>query len=152
MWQLSPIFFSTFQTKYNREKNHLHQSFHGSSYIIVSSSHQKKKTLNSICTWFKSRPNPKCWTPFFHSVSKLLYKVSFSHFIPFFFWQFFSWNQSCQQLKRPKPQHFHEFFTQKSIIFSGNQSWIFGQKWRFWTVWLIDAHWLISDGVPTEWD
>ena len=28
-----------------------------------------------------------------------------------FFWQFFSWNQSCQQLKRPNPQHFHEFFT-----------------------------------------
>ena len=26
--------------------------------------------------------------------------------------QLFSWNQSCQQLKSPKPQHFHEFFTQ----------------------------------------
>ena len=51
------------------------------------------------------------------------------------FWQFFSWNQSCQQLKSPKPQHFHKFFTQKkSTIFSGNQSWIFGQKWRFRTV------------------
>ena len=48
---------------------------------------------------------------------------------PNFFWQFFSWNQSCQQLKSPKPQHFHEFFTpKKSIIFSGNQSWIFEQK------------------------
>ena len=33
-------------------------------------------------------------------------------FHPTFFWQFFSWNQSCQQLKSPKPQHFHEFFTQ----------------------------------------
>ena len=32
-----------------------------------------------------------------------------------FFWQFFSWNQSCQQLKCPKPQRFHEFFTQKKI-------------------------------------
>ena len=34
------------------------------------------------------------------------------HFREFFtqiFWQFFSWNQSCQQLKSPKPQHFHEF-------------------------------------------
>ena len=29
-----------------------------------------------------------------------------------FFWQFFLWNQSCQQLKSPKPQHFHEFFAQ----------------------------------------
>mgnify|MGYP006975451374 CR=1 FL=1 len=48
-----------------------------------------------------------------------------------FFWQFFSWNQSCQQLKSPKPQHFHEFFTQiKSTIFTGNQSWIFGQKMK----------------------
>ena len=48
---------------------------------------------------------------------------------PFFFWQFFSWNQSCQQLKSPKPQHFHQFFTpKKSTIFSGNLSWIFGQK------------------------
>ena len=50
-------------------------------------------------------------------------------FSPNFFWLFFSWNQSCQQLKSPKPQHFHEFFTQiGSTIFSGNQSWIFGQK------------------------
>ena len=36
----------------------------------------------------------------------------FTSFSPKFFWQFFSWNQSCQQLKSPKPQHFHEFFTQ----------------------------------------
>ena len=36
-------------------------------------------------------------------------------FHPKFFWQFFSWNQSCQQLKSPKPQHFHEFFTPKKI-------------------------------------
>ena len=52
-------------------------------------------------------------------------------FHPKFFWQFFSWNQSCQQLKSPKPQHFHEFFTsKKSTIFSGIQSWIFGQKMK----------------------
>ena len=52
-------------------------------------------------------------------------------FTQFFFWQFFSWNQSCQQLKSPKPQHFHEFFhPKKSTIFSGNQSWIFGQKMK----------------------
>ena len=29
-----------------------------------------------------------------------------------FFWQFFSWNKSCQKLKLPKPQHFHVFLTQ----------------------------------------
>ena len=53
-------------------------------------------------------------------------------FHPNFFWQFFSWNQSCQQLKSPKPQHFHEFFTpkKKSTIFLENQSWIFGQKMK----------------------
>ena len=39
-------------------------------------------------------------------------------FHPIFFWQFFSWNQSCQQLKSPKPQHFHEFFTPKNRQFS----------------------------------
>ena len=38
-------------------------------------------------------------------------------FHPKFFWQFFSWNQSCQQLKSPKPQHFHEFFTHKNRDF-----------------------------------
>ena len=31
----------------------------------------------------------------------------FTSFSPKFFWQFFSWNRSCQQLKSPKPQHFH---------------------------------------------
>ena len=55
----------------------------------------------------------------------------FTSFSQNFFWQFFSWNQSCQQLKSLKPQHFHEFFTpKKSTIFSGNQSWIFGQKMK----------------------
>ena len=39
-------------------------------------------------------------------------------FHPTFFWQYFSWNQSCQQLKSPKPQHFHEFFTPKNRQFS----------------------------------
>ena len=44
--------------------------------------------------------------------------------------QFFSGNQSCQQLKSSKLKHFHEFFTQKIDNFSGNQSWIFGQKMK----------------------
>ena len=45
----------------------------------------------------------------------------------FFFWQCFSWNQSRQQLKSPKPQHFHEFFTQKIDNFLGKS------KLNFWT-------------------
>ena len=32
-----------------------------------------------------------------------------------FFWRFFSWNQSCQQLKSAKPQHFREFFIKLNI-------------------------------------
>ena len=42
----------------------------------------------------------------------------FTSFSAKFFWHFFSWNQSCQQLKSPKPQHFHEFFIQKNRQFS----------------------------------
>ena len=43
------------------------------------------------------------------------------------FWQFFLWNESCQQLKSPKPQHFHElheFFIQIFLgqFFSWNES------------------------------
>ena len=71
------------------------------------------------------------------------------------FWHFFSWNQSCQELFSPKPQHFHPnffltiflvksklstakksktptfsrvFHPKKSTNFKGNQNWIFGQK------------------------
>ena len=52
-------------------------------------------------------------------------------FHPKFYSQIFSWNQSYQQLKSSKPQHFHEFFTRKkSTIFSWNQSWIIGQKMK----------------------
>ena len=41
---------------------------------------------------------------------------------------FFSGNQRCQQLKSPKPQHFHEFFTQKeSAIF------FWKSNLNFWT-------------------
>ena len=35
----------------------------------------------------------------------------------FFFFKCFSWNQSCQPLKSPKPQHFHEFFIPKNRSF-----------------------------------
>ena len=42
--------------------------------------------------------------------------------------QFFSWIQSCQQLKSPKPQHFHEFLTPQKI---GN--FLGKSKLNFWT-------------------
>ena len=58
-------------------------------------------------------------------------------FHPIFFLQFFSWNQSFQQLKSPKPQHFHEFFTPKNRQFPREIKVEFlDKKWRFWTVWL----------------
>ena len=57
-------------------------------------------------------------------------------FYPNFSWQFFWWNQSCQQLKSPKPQHFHEFFTQKNPQFSREIKVDFlNKKLRFPTVW-----------------
>ena len=76
----------------------------------------------------------------------------FHEFSPNFFWQFFSWNQSCQLLKRAKPQHFHEFFTPKNWQFSrGNQSWIFGQKMKIsnsvdykWPNFLLDITEILS--------
>ena len=56
-------------------------------------------------------------------------------FHPNFFWQFLSWNQSCQQLKSPKPQHFREFFTPKNRQFLRKIKVEFlDKKWRFRTV------------------
>ena len=56
----------------------------------------------------------------------------FTSFSPNFFWQFFSWNQSCQQLKSSKPQHFHEFFTKKNRQFFREIKVEFLEKnWRF---------------------
>ena len=79
-----------------------------------------EKTLEFFSGNQRFSTTKKCKSPTFSRV-----------FHPKYFWQFFSWNQSCQQLKSPKPQHFHEFFTpKKSTNFSGNQSWIFGQKMK----------------------
>ena len=83
----------------------------------------KNSILTKLCNFLgksKLSTTKKCKSPTFSRV-----------FHPNFFWQFFSWNQSCQQLKSPKPQHFHEF-SPKTIrqFFSGNQSWIFGQKMK----------------------
>ena len=78
-------------------------------------------------------------------------------FHPNFFWQFFSWNQSCQQLKGPKPQHFHEFFTQKNRQFSRKiKVECLEKKWRCWTFptlhfyftsGFVVLHWLL--GLPS---
>ena len=57
----------------------------------------------------------------------------FTSFFTKFFWQFFSWNQSCQQLRSRKPQHFHEFFTRQ--FFRQINVEFLDIKWRFRTVW-----------------
>ena len=70
----------------------------------------------------------------------------FPSFSPkFFFFIFFSWNQSFQQLIIPKPQHFFEFFIPKnSTIFSGNQSWIFGQKMMILNSGVVCIQWFME--------
>ena len=70
------------------------------------------------------------------STAKMSKTTTFSRvFHPFFFDIFFSWNQSCQQLKSPKPQHFREFFTPKNRQFSRKIKVEFlDKKWRFRTV------------------
>ena len=64
------------------------------------------------------------------SKNSILTKPQHFHefFTQFFFFQFFSWNQSCQQLKSPKLQHFHEFFTPKIYYFYGKSKLIFLTK------------------------
>ena len=71
-------------------------------------------------------------------------------FQPNYFWQFFSWNQSCQQLKSPKPQHFHEFFTPKKIRQFSREIKVefLDKKWRFRTVWFIACFSSIPALVP----
>ena len=78
------------------------------------------------------------WKVKFLSKNSIVTKPQHFHefFTQIFFWQFFSWNQSCQeQQKSPKPQHFHEFFTQKNRQFSREIKVEFlDKKWRFRTV------------------
>ena len=118
---------------------------------VLKSCHFPIFPLKTIITLFeKSNFCPKIQ---FWKTSNIL-----TSFLRKFFRQFFSWNQSCQGPKSPKPQHCHKFFTiifltfflvksklstakksktttfsrvlhpKKSTIFSGNQSWIFVQK------------------------
>ena len=97
----------------------------------------------------------------FFSKNSILTKPQHFHeiFTQNFFWQFFSWNQSCQQLKSPKPQHFHRvFYPKKSTIFSGSQSWIFEQRNEDFEQILIDIlfyrralfnwlHWFVGNSA-----
>ena len=72
---------------------------------------ERKPKLNELTTLFeKSNFCPKIQFWQNHNI--------FTSLSPNFFGQFFSWNQSCQQLKSPKPQHFQDFFTQKNRQFS----------------------------------
>ena len=94
----------------------------------------------------------------FLSKNSILTKIpTFSRvFHPIFFWQFFSWNQSCQQLKSPKPQHFHEFFTpQKNRQFSREIKVEFlDKKWRFRTVCFrvqLTFIFFFWNFLPSEW-
>ena len=67
---------------------------------------------------------------------------TFTSFSPkFFFWQFFSWNQSCQQLNSPKSQHFQEFFNRNKLdnFLRKSKLNFLDKKWRFRTVW-VDNH------------
>jgi len=73
------------------------------------------QAINLLFTvWAHSRGEHTIRNVKFLSKNFILTKPQHFHkfFTPIFFSQFFSWNQSCQQLKSPKPQHFHEFFTQ----------------------------------------
>ena len=65
--------------------------------------------------WKKNRQN---YYEFYHYSKSQIFVQKFKSdktptfsrvFHPNFFANFFSWNQSCQQLKSSKPQHFHEF-------------------------------------------
>ena len=98
---------------------------------FLKSPQKSRKYFNKI---LKLNRNPKLHT---HTILKVKWQIPniFTSFSPKFFWQFFSWNQRCQQLKSPKPQHFHEFFTQKNRQFSREikVEYLDG-KWRFRTV------------------
>ena len=84
------------------------------------------------CSWSKL----SLFLPTLFEKSKFCPKIQFwqkpnifASFSPnFFFDNFFSWNQSCQQLKSPKPQHFHKFFTPKKI-----DNFLGKSKLNFWT-------------------
>ena len=105
---------------------------------------------SNFCPKIQFWQNPNIFTSFFTQIFLTIFLVksklstakkskttTFSRvFHPNFFWQFFSWNQSCQQLKIPKPKHFHEFFTPKNQQFSREIKVEFlDKKWRFRTVW-----------------
>ena len=85
-------------------------------------------------------------------VQKFNFDKTLQHFYEFFtqifFWQFFSWNQSCQQLKSPKPQHFHEFSPKTIDNFSREIKVEFlDKKLRFRTVKVKSWYWSKNTSV-----
>ena len=85
------------------------------SWNLVKLNEQQKHTILKV--------------KFLSKNSILTKKPTFSRvFHPNFFWQFFSWNQSCHQLRSLKPQHFHEFFTPIKI-----DNFLGKSKLNFWT-------------------
>ena len=83
--------------------------------------HQPKRILLHFIQCRKGRVENPVFFPLSHTIRKVKFlsknsilttpQLFHEFFHPNLFWQFFSWNQSCQELKWPKPQHFHEFFT-----------------------------------------
>ena len=132
---LKPQYFSDCKSK-------SFQQYH----LIIGYTHYSKSRIFLQKFNFNKKKNPT-FSRVFHTT---------------FLWQFFSWNQSCQQLKIPKLQHFHEFSSKTMRhFFLGTQSWFFGLgdfSQRGYMHLLILDHTLIltgdSQGNPakTGWD
>ena len=110
--------FSSIATVMNRMLDTYFSHLEGNDHIYVKTPYDAKEQVKNRQLWLLRHTIRKVK---FLSENSILTKPQHFHefFTPNFFWQFFSWNQSCQQLKSPKPQHFHEFFTPKKLtIFS----------------------------------
>ena len=70
-----------------------------------------RNLIKSYKMWVQSKIDQNVSFSHYSKSQIFVQKFNFMSFSPNFFWQFFSWNQSCQELKIPKPQHFHEFLT-----------------------------------------
>ena len=105
------------------------------SMTSASQEHLKKRCLNTNAWLFFCPSDLSSFVCTLFEKSNFCPKIQFwqnpnifTTFSPKFFWQFFSWNQSCQQLKSPKPQHFHMFFIPKKI-----NNFLGKSKLNFWT-------------------
>ena len=72
---------------------------------------------------------------------KWQYPNIFTSFSPKFFWAIFLVKSKLSTAKQSKTTTISRVcHPKKSTIFSRNQSLIFGQKWRSWTVWNVNYH------------